>query len=248
MTFAGGAGVHLLDLNLDSPNPRTIRVMTDGTILASGYTTAFTSGPQPVLYKLTAGGARATFANNGVYHQFPLALQTEVYDYAVHGDHVVTGGYGRDTGTRNDYVSLRLNWNAIAGPPPVTAGTRDLTWGGAANGAPTFNPSPDPAVGSNCRGVAGLPDGKTLLFGSTGAGSTVGQNAVFGVLDASGFLDFDYGAKLHVYPLGADGNDQFWGGAAHATHAIVVGFFGGAAGGQSALNNDDSFALVIPIQ
>lgn len=250
-TFTGGAGQFVLDIFETSATPRQIQVMPDRTILASGYASLFHSSPQPVVYKLTVDGfLDPAFAGNGVFSGAPLQVQTEIYGFAVHGDNIVTGGYGRDAGTINDWVSLKLSWRQLL-PVPANpkAGLRDLTWGGGEDGTSMINPSPDPALGSNCRGAAALvAGGKTLLFGSTGTGNTPGQDAVFAVLDATGHLDPAYGAAPQVYPLGAL-NDQFYGGAANATHLILVGWRGaGAAAGQTAASNDDSFAVIVPVQ
>jgi hypothetical protein len=263
-TFANNVGHFQLDLNETGATPRGIRVLkpTGGAvvqpkcILASGYASAF-GGPQPVIYKLDTQGRRYpvnapaapnadiplyTFAGNGVFTGTPLELQTEVYNFAVHGDTIVTGGYGRESGTRNDWVSLRLIWNTPTTTGP-RAGSRDMTWGGSPRGTSMINPSPDAAVGSNCRNAIALPGGKTLLLGSTGSATSPvnSQEAVWAVLDASGYLDVDYGGAPQILK-DPTFNDAFWGGAVNATHMIAVGTR------SSSIGNDDSFVLLIPIQ
>jgi hypothetical protein len=224
--------------------PRGIHVLTDGSILAAGY--AVTAGlgpnPQPVLFKLDGNGDPiTTFADDGVFHDAVLSLQTEVYNVAIHGTNIVTAGYGRESGDQNDWVSMRFN---------VATGVRDLGWGGASNGVVSFDPS-GTAVGDNCRNAIALPGGKTLLLGSTGPGNMPAQDAVFAVLDATGHLDTAYGTGVHIYRFGAanTGNDQFWGGAVSGSNAILVGYRGGgAAAAQTADKNDDSFAVILPLE
>jgi hypothetical protein len=163
-------------------------------------------------------------------------MQTEVYNFAMHGTHVVTGGYGRNAGTTNDWVSLRFD---------VMTGARDTTWGGAPNGAVLFDPSGTMA-GANCRNAIWLTNGKTLLTGSIGPGNMPAQDAAFAVLDASGKLDAAFGTGIVTYPLGANGNDQFWGGVVSGGTALVVGYQGGGTT-QSETTNDDSYAVVLPL-
>jgi hypothetical protein len=166
-----------------------------------------------------------------------LLLQTEIYNFVIHGDKIVTAGYGRDVGATNDYISMRFD---------LTTGLRDLTWGGAAKGAVLFDPS-GTMLGSNCRSGIALPAGKTLMIGSTGPGNMPTQDAVFAVLGADGKLDTSYGSGIHKFPLGANGNDQFWGAAVSGDQVTVVGYKGGGAA-QTDVSNDDSFAAVFTLR
>ena len=234
-------GQYRLDIAESESTARMVKVLGDGKLLAGGYANSPGVGtPQPVLFKLTAAGALdTTFNQGGVFHEIVVAMQTEVYNVAIHGDKFVTAGYGRATGTLNDYISLRFDLNT---------GARDLTWGAAVNGAVMFDPS-GTMLGSNCRNAVALPNGKTLLIGSTGPGNMPTQDAVFAVLDATGKLDTTYGTGVHKFPLGANGNDQFWGGAVSGDQVAVVGYKGGgAAASQTDTNNDDSFAAVFTVR
>jgi hypothetical protein len=106
-------------------------------------------------------------------------------------------------------------------------------------------------VGDNCRNAIPLPDGKTILVGSTGPGNMPAQDAVFAVLDATGKLDLEYGDGVHVYPFGegAGGNDQLWGGAVSGQNVLLVGWKGGGlAAAQTATVNDDAWAIVLPLR
>jgi uncharacterized delta-60 repeat protein len=220
-------------------NPRGIQIVDGGKLLASGYTTTdMFTGPQPVLFKLLPSGEPdVAFNGNGRYYDGILAMQTEIYNFAVHGTKLVTGGYGRNTGANNNYVSLRYD---------VVTGMRDPAWGGAAQGAVTFDPS-GMGLTNNCRNAAAMPGGKTLLVGSAGQGGQAVQDAVFAVLDAEGRLDPAYGAGFHRIPLGSNGADQFWGVAVSGNQASFVGWQG-AVGTASATNNDNSFRAVFTLR
>lgn len=248
-TIARTAGQFRLDIGEVNATPRQIQALPDGKLLVSGYVSSspvLAGKTQPVLYKLTTEGKldttfAATATIPGVFHSAILVQQTEVYGFAIHGDKIVTAGYGRNDilGTApNSYVSLRFN---------ISDGVRDLTWGGAgSNGAVVFDPS-GTGLTSNCRFALALPEGKTLLIGSTGQNGTQPQDAVFAVLDAEGKLDTKYGTGLYTYKLGADGFDQFWSAALTTdNNIIVVGW--SAVATQSAATNDESYGLLFKVQ
>lgn len=241
-TTWGTAGKHLQDINLTGHSnavPRGLAALSDGSVIAGGYSSAIGT-TQPVLFKLSATGQLVTtFATAGLFHDAILAVQTEVYNFAVHGDKLVTGGYGRAAGTTNDWVSLRFD---------AVTGARDTTWGAVANGAVVFDPS-GAMLGSNLRNAIALPGGKTLLVGSAGPGNMATQDAVFAVLDAAGKLDTKFGTGVVKYPLGSNGNDQFWGAAVNGDFALIVGYKGGLAAlaAQTAALNDDSYGVILKI-
>lgn len=242
-TSFNGTGKRTLDLGTPSANasPRGLQVLSDGTLVASGYATSSLSAntPQVVLYKVTAAGALdPTFADNGVFHAVVLTLQTEAYSVVVHGGNLVTGGYGRNTGTTNSWVSLRFD---------AQTGARDVTWGGAPGGAVVLDPG-GKALGASCRSALALPGGKTLLLGSAGPSNTPAQDAAFAILTAEGRLDAAYGAGVHVVPFGAEGgSDQLWGAAVSDGQVLAVGFRGAGAT-QTELLNDDSYAMMVPLK
>ncbi len=241
-TAWGTGGKHLLDIQESNATPRGLRAFADGTVIVGGYANSPGLGTvQPVVYKLTAAGALDTaWATGGLFHDTVLAIQTEVYNFAVQGDSIVTAGYGRNAGTANDYVSLRFN---------LATGARDLTWGGAANGAVLVDPS-GAKLGSNCRNAVALPGGRTALIGSLGPANLPAQDAVIAILGPDGKLDTTtYGDGIHTFALGADGNDQWWGGAVSGDAAIFVGHKGGgAAAMQTETTNDDAYAVVLPLR
>jgi uncharacterized delta-60 repeat protein len=241
--YGGGDGKFVYDIFVTSMHtnatPHTVVVLADGSTIGGGYanTPATGSTTQPVLFKVNAAGTAldTTWATQGLFHESVLAIQTEIYNVARHGDNLVTGGYGRNSGTANDYVSLRFN---------VNTGVRDLTWGGTTNGAVVFDPSGS-MLGSNCRNAVALPDGKTALIGSTGPNNLATQDAVFAILDATGQLDTTYGTGIVKYVLGANGNDQFWGGAVSGDKLLVVGYQGGAA--SPTTMNDDAYGVILTL-
>ncbi len=237
-TFGEG-GQFRLDIAQVNSTPRAIKALADGSLLASGYANTPDVGDtvQAVLYKLTADGdLDLSFATGGLFHEPVLTIQTEIYGFALHGNNLVTAGYGRDTGDTNDYVSLRFD---------VDSGVRDINWGGATNGAVVIDPS-GMMLGSNARSAVGLPNGGTIIVGSTGPSNMPEQDAVFVVLDENGALDTSYLTGIHLFQLGSNGNDQFWGGAVSGNFVSIVGYKGGGMT-QTDMNNDDSYGVVFEI-
>ena len=236
LTVAGD-GKFTLDLQESGANPRGIDALSDG-VIASGYANSVGVGSvQPVVYKLTpVGGLIPGFASGGVFHEQVLALQTEIYGLAIHGATFTTGGYGRATGTTNDFVSLKFD---------STTGVRDTGFGGAPNGAVVFDPSAA-ALADNCRSALALPGGKTLMLGSTGPGNDPAQDAVFAILTADGMLDTSYGTGINRFSLGT-GAEQFWGAAVSGGNVLLIGHRG-AGMTQTETTNDDSFGIILPLR
>jgi uncharacterized delta-60 repeat protein len=240
----GAAGKFTLDFGSPSANAtaKGIRVLPNGSIIAGGYASSSITGntTQPVLYKLTSAGVLDTaFADNGLFHTIVLNVQAEIYNFDVHGNNLVTGGYGRNAGSTNDWLSLRFD---------AISGARDMTWGGKPMGNVLVDPS-GKMLGSNCRNAIALPGGKTLLLGSTGPSNMPSQDAVVAILDAAGVLDTTYGTGVHVFPfgMGEGGNDQLWGGAVSGNNVLVVGWKGSGAT-QTDQANDDAYGIVFPLQ
>lgn len=255
---AGDAGMTNVDLFLPiagtttpevhaGATARSLMVLSDGSVISGGYVgNTLTASPQAVLFKLDESGDLETdFADNGIFHVTVWGGQTEVYNFALHGDKFVTGGYGREAATGpNDWVSMRFN---------VSDGVRDTTWGGATMGKNLIDA--DPSIddeGSNCRNAIALPDGKTLLVGSTGTASVGGaasQDAAFVVLKADGTLDTAYGTGRAKYKFSTDdGADQFWGGAVNGDKVLIVGYRGATENPQTETNNDNAFAVLLDIE
>jgi uncharacterized delta-60 repeat protein len=238
-TTWGNGGKFLLDIQESNATAKGLHALADGSVIASGYANSPGIGTvQPVLYRLTpAGTLDAGFATGGLFHETVLTLQTEIYHFAIDGDRITTAGYGRNSGTANDWVSMRFN---------TTTGVRDTTFGGAPNGAVLIDPS-GAMLGSNCRNAIGLPGGKTALIGSTGPANMPTQDAVVAILTVDGKLDTTYGTGVHVFPLGSASNDQFWGGAVAGDALLITGWRGGGST-QTDTVNDDSHAVVFELQ
>lgn len=237
--FGGGDGKFLLDLQESNATTRSLAVLADESVIGMGYANSPIVGGtvQPVIYKLTSAGVLDSgFATGGVFHEVVLAIQAEVYGGVLHGNHLVTAGYGRNSGDVNEYLSLRFS---------ALDGTRDPTWGGAPNGAVLIDPS-GMQVGNNCRNAVALPDGRTVLIGSTGPANQPAQDAAFVVLTAAGMLDAGFGGGIQTFAFGTNGNDQFWGGAFNDGNALFVGYKGGGTAQTQALN-DDAYAVILPI-
>lgn len=242
----GTGGIFTFDFDyLDAsgtPAPvtaRAIQVLADGSVIGSGYTATAPGMGMPIaplLYKVTPAGALDTNFAGGLSYETVLARQTEIYGFVVHGTNLVTAGYGRESGDNNKWISLRFN---------TTTGVRDATWGGETNGAVVFDPSGGD-VTNNARNAIALPNGKTLIVGSSGTGNP-DQSAAFAVLDANGELDTAYGDGTHTLPLGANAVDHFWGAAVSDTHVMLVGYSGYGAT-QTETLNDNSFGIVFPIR
>jgi uncharacterized delta-60 repeat protein len=245
-----GAGQHT------NATPRGITVLADGSILAGGYANAgLTTGPQIVIYRLTSAGVLDTnFAPDssipGVSHVAVLGVQTEMYGFAMHGTDFVTGGYGRNAGDINDWISLRFN---------ASTAVRSTTWGGSGftDGKVLFDPTPGNNLGgSNCRAAFSIPGDKTILLGSTNrdANTTsnpmpLHQDAAFAILTATGALDTAYGTGVATYQLGAtDGVEAFWGAAANNTHVLIVGWRGVTANPQTTTDNDDAYGVLLELE
>ena len=236
------SGKHVLDIAGSSATPRQLQLV-GGQVLASGYASSTVSGntTQPVLYKLLADGtAPDTAFAGGLFHEEVLAVQTEIYGFAVHGNSLVTAGYGRNAGTSNDWVSMKFD---------TTTGVRDTGFGGVTTpvaGAVLFDPS-GAMLGSNCRNAIQAPNGKTVLIGSTGPGNMPAQDAAFAILDEDGLLDSAYGDAVFTYPFRENGADQFWGAAVSGDYVMLVGY-SGAGMTQSEELNDDAYAVFLPLE
>lgn len=241
-TAYGTGGKFLLDIfaanTHSNATPRGLEALADGSVIAGGYASTAATGNtvQPVLYKVNGAGTAlvAGFADQGLFHEVVLATQTEIYDVAFHGTTMITAGYGRNSGSTNDWVSMKFD---------TTTGARDPAFGGAAQGAVLIDPS-GMMLGSNCRTAVALPNGSTALIGSTGPASMPAQDAAFVVLRADGTLDPAFGDGVHTFQLGSNGNDQLWGGAVSDGKALLVGWQGGGASPTATLN-DDSYGIVL---
>jgi uncharacterized delta-60 repeat protein len=246
-TFAGGTGRFAFNLpgELISEQARNITLLADGNLIIQGYAdSAALGGSHALLVKLTPTGVLVPgFATGGIFHDAVLPLQFEVYRVLPDGNSGfgVTIGYGRASGTNNDFVSMRLD---------LTTGMRDTSFGGGANGgALSLDPS-GMDKSDNGRIMAALPGGGFVFGGSCGPGNMPVQDACWVIIKSDGTLDtrFGTGKGTFVFNGTADGNDAFWGAAVSGNKLFLVGYRGGGAlAGQTAVNNDDSYVTVFDL-
>lgn len=235
----GTLGKYLLNLNEtdNAATPKGLHVLSDGTVIASGYartSIASPPTPQPVLYRLTPAGALDTTswsAGGGLFHEVVLTKQTEIYAFAVDNNNITTAGYGRETGDANVWASLRFN---------VNTGARDASFGGAAAGAVLVDPT-GTVAGSNCRNAIGLNGGKTALIGS--AGPSGSRDAALAILTKNGALDTTFGTGVHTFDMGGT-EDQWWGGAVNGGQLFVAGWRG-VGSTQTDVANDNSYGILL---
>lgn len=231
----GNSSRFVLDIAQESAVPRDIVVLPDGSVIAVGYASSSLVGgsPQPVVYKLSASG---TLLETPFYNVV-LEKQTEAYGIALHGQHMIVAGYGKNTGETTDWVTMKFD---------ITTLTRDTTFGNADKGAVIFDIK-DTDASDYCRSAIALPDGKTLLVGSTGMSNEQGEmDAAFAVITEDGSLDVSYGKGRHFLSFGGVGNDQLWSAAISGTTAMMVGFRGQMT--QTSASNDDAFVVALPLR
>lgn len=210
---------------------RNLRVLADGSVLASGYFrngTLSTDPVQPVLIKRKPNGdPDDTFGVNGVYTELIYAVAFEVYGTAQQGTSFVTAGYGRNGTTESeDWLSLRI----------TATGTRDMTWGTGGIARVDFGGQTD-----NARNILALPDGRFVIVGA-GRSSATNQDAMIGMLTANGRFDTTWGPKgLRTFDTGGAG-DHFWGAAVSPNGKTLA--IGGIAGAKDG-GNDDALVYLV---
>ena len=233
-TFAT-TGIFSMDLEERNARTRGIRVLGSGRIVASGYYDLSGSGTVvPVVFALTSAGILDTTfgGGDGIYTETVLAIQTEAYDVAIVGDQLVTSGYGRDTGSQNDLISLRLNGD----------GTRDLSYGPeGANGVVQLTSF---LFADNARALHELPGGGTIHVGASRTTDTPSPqaDAAIWVLDADGALNaaFD-GDGFRGVNTAPGTTDHFWAVAVdpRGERVVTVGI-----GGTDPATDDDGLVYL----
>lgn len=161
----GGTGIVRTDFEQTSASVRAATVLSDGSIVASGYTTSEvlgTNAQQPVLYKVRSDGTPdPDFAATddptsapGVWHGYarPDMRNAEAYNAAVQGTKYVTIGYGPTPGSGmgSDWVLFRFNAD----------GSQDRSFG--VDRASFLDPG---GYADNGRGLVILPDNRILGVG-----------------------------------------------------------------------------------
>ena len=240
----GGSGRFSFNLagEMISEQPRWIQLLPDGNLMLNGYgDSAALGAAHALVVKVSPTGALVpAFATGGVFHQAVMPVQFEVYQIEPDGNtgFGVSQGYGRASGTNNDFVSMRIN---------LTTGALDTTFG--ANGGLAIDPS-GMDKSDNGRVMTRLPNGSFALGGSCGPGNMAIQDACWAIIKPSGQLDTTFGTGRGELKLNAaaDGNDAFWGATVSGNKLFMVGYRGGGAlASQTATNNDDSYVVVFDL-
>ncbi len=231
-TFAAGtANRFVLDIATRNANARNVTVLSDGSIVGSGYyeTAETTPVTRPVLFKVLANGtADTSFGTNGVYEEEVLPLVTEAYGAKLQGTSFITAGYGRaSTGESIDPISLRIS----------ATGVRDLTYGTSGVARVDVNGQPDRG-----RNLVVLPDNRILIVGA-GSTSATTTDAMVWMLTANGQPDTTWGPKGYkLYDFGGPA-DHFWGATLSPDGKTVA--VAGIATATGA--DDDATIFLLPI-
>lgn len=230
LTF-GTQGATALDLNNRSASARGVALLSDGSIVGSGY---MSDGGviKPVLYKLSSTGQLDTsFGMGGSFTQNVLTAATEAYAVAAQGSSLVTVGYGRSDAAQSlDWVSLRVGATGQLDTSYGTSGFVRIDVGG-------FN--------DNGRALAVLPDSRVLMVGG-GRPTESNSDAMVTMLTANGQRDTTFAQSgYRLVDLGGSA-DMLWSVAVSPdkTRAAAVGVkSAGTAGGD----DDDAVVLLIPL-
>ncbi|MFZ5891989.1 MAG: hypothetical protein ACOY0T_13115 [Myxococcota bacterium] len=223
----GTAGKFTYDIGQASGSARTLTLLADGSMVASGYST-YSGVQRPVLFKLGPDGQGPLW----VFSE-PVGTAAEAYGAAMQqSGKFVTAGYGRpnSTATTSDFVSIRL----------TASGTLDTEYG--QKGAVWFDVG---GFGDNARSLTVLGDDRVLMVGG-GRLSETDVDGIVTVLTAQGAPDVTFAPKgCRAYDFSTPG-DFFWGAALSPDKkfAAVVGLTGVAA---SSTNDNDSTLLILPV-
>jgi uncharacterized delta-60 repeat protein len=258
-------GIVSFDIGSANNSARSHSVLSNGSIIGSGYVTSTVLGvsaQQPVLYKVDSNGAfDATFAPGavapdqwtptGIWHGFATPddglgghKNAEAYGAAVQSDgSIVTVGYGPTygSGSSTDWVFFRFSGT----------GVQDMTWGNetvsTGDGATYIDPG---GWGDNGRFVMALPDDRILAVGRGSRSAVSAQperDAMVAILTEDGMPDSSFvpGKGYKLYDLGG-GDDHFWAAAVSPDEdrVAIVGIAGAEITG---LDNDDAAILILPL-
>jgi uncharacterized delta-60 repeat protein len=224
-TSFGTGGKVVIDLEKSGDSPRTLTVLPDGKVVATGYSSAAADGVvTPVLIRLTANGELdPTFGKNGVATTRILPGAAESYAVAVQGENYLSAGYGRgaDAAEKVDLIVERYKPD----------GSLDKSFG--KDGLTRVDIAKDD---DRARNVAVLPDGRVLAVGS-GKKTPLNVDAMLVLLERDGapVAGFGEGGAL-ISDLG--GTADAWNGVALSPdkkHVYVVGYKGTEGSG-----NDDA--------
>jgi uncharacterized delta-60 repeat protein len=268
-----GDGIFSFDIDGRNNNARSHTVLSDGSIIGSGYVTAVVlsgitstsdqGAQQPVLYKVDSTGVfDATFApgaaapdqlaTNGVWHGF-ASPETFVGS----GVHNNAEAYG--AAIQSDGSIVTVGYGPTYGTGSSTdliflrfsgTGVQDMTWGNdfvsSNDGASIIDPG---GWGDNGRFVMTLPGDRIMAVGRGSRVASSAQperDALVAVLTEDGLPDDSFApGGFQLYDMGG-GDDQFWAAAVSPDEdrVVVVGLAGAEITG---LDNDDAAIMILPL-
>ena len=250
-TTFGTTGYVRTDVGEVNGSARSASVLSDDSIVASGYTTSGVLGQntqQPVIYKVRRDGTPdTTFATTdqittpGLWHGFARSdsQRAEAYGATPQGDKFVTVGYGptptSTNGSGTDWVFFRFNKD----------GSQDKTFG--TNGETFLDVA---KFSDNGRAITALPDSRVLAVGGGRPEQTAPDAGVqppnvdgmIGVLTPAGQPDTTFAPK--GFRLFDWGNADFLHGCAVAPSSKQVAIVGAAGGGREATSDDDAVLVL----
>ena len=235
-TFANNAGKFLLDFEESNATARGSTCWPTARSWRAATPTRRRSGRPSPCSTASAGVLVDEFATEGIFDEAVLAMQTEVYGVAVHGDHFVTGGYGREGGETNDWVSLRFD---------AATGERDKTFGGAEGGAVIIDPSGEHLGEQLPRATLARRQDAAARFDRSGQHARAGRCVRHPRRGRS--LDSAYGDAVFTYPFRENGADQFWGAAVSGEATSGFGYSGAGMTQSEELNNN-AYAVFLPLE
>jgi uncharacterized delta-60 repeat protein len=216
-------------------NQRHGFVLSNGSVISSGYTNV-AGRNQVVLAKFTTAGVLdTTFSGDGIVRLAPFPLgMAEAYGVAFQTDgKLVTTGYGRvdlDSTTRDDVdlVSFRVN----------AAGDFDSTWG--VGGSFVYDIINEEERG---RYVFALSDDRIMMVGA-GRATPTNKDAMLLLLDKNGAPVPNFSQTKHkLYEFDGE-NDEFYAAAMSGDKKLIAAV-GYATGGS--LTNGNSTLVVLPV-
>lgn len=267
-------GIVSFDIDGRNNNARSHTVLSDGSIIGTGYVTAVVlsgitsttdqGAQQPVLYKvepdgdfdsLFAPGAVAPDQYSttiGVWHGFasPETFPTS-------GTHNNAEAYGAALQSDGSIVTVGYGPTYGAGSSTdliffrfSSTGVQDMSWGNdfvsSNDGATIIDPG---GWGDNGRFVMTLPDDRILAVGRGSRVASSAQperDALIAVLTEDGLPDDSFApGGFELYDMGG-GDDQFWAAAVSPDEdrVVVVGLAGAEITG---LDNDDAAIMILPL-
>jgi uncharacterized delta-60 repeat protein len=223
-------GKFVIDNKNLSASAKTPIIMPDGSIIGTGYNRDGVN--VPFVFKVDSDGVLDTaFGIGGIFQEKVLQSATEVYGGILHGDEIITVGYGKDAEEEDlDFLSLRINVDGKLDPSYGGRGYVRIDVDG-------FN--------DNGRFLAAIPDGRVALVGG-GRYTSANVDGMVAILNEDGSTDESFGENgTQLFDFGGS-NDFLWGAAVSPSGDKLVSV--GIKGVTSVGGNDDAAVVVIPLE